>query len=669
MDLRNLLRVLPPLVLSIFLFTSGSTHAQTRTIDEEVYLGLKRISSPAFSPDGSKIVFSVTEIDRMRDRRDRSIWIMDVSGDPATRMARGSYATWSPDGTKVVFSGVGEGGRPRIFLKEVGIPDPPVPIVEPSGSPRGLALSPDGEHLVFEILVGEREVWDVPLPEPPEGARWASPPQIIPALDSHRDRLGILGGSFSQLFIVGLDGGEPRQITSGRRDNTDPVWSPDGTKVYYRSEEGVSTASGIPSANLFSVDVQTLQRSRLTHHPGRDSNLVVSPGGDWVAFARHEASRDTYQEAQLIIMRPDGSEERRIAGGLGRNLSGLNWAPKGDGVYFNAELKGTRNLWIAPLDGPPKPVTAGNHVLTASSIDRSGNVLAIISTSSDPGEIWRFSVTDPDKRIRLTALNDRLLDGVRRATVEEVSFESLGRLMIQGWLMKPPDFDPAQQYPLILAIHGGPHGMFNVGFNYEFQNHASEGYLVLFLNPRGSAGYGVEFGNLIQYAFPGDDFHDLMAGVDEVLKREYVDPQNLFVYGGSSGGTLAAWIVGHTNRFSAAAVLYPVVDWFSFVGISDDLEWYFKFQDLPWDNPSEHLERSPLSHVGSVETPTLLMTGEADRRTPSTQAQEFFSALKVREVPAVLLRFPGEVHGIRRFPSNYLRTQRYLQAWFNTWTR
>ena len=253
--------------------------------------------------------------------------------------------------------------------------------------------------------------------------------------------------------------------------------------------------------------------------------------------------------------------------------------------------------------------------------------------------------------------------------VEEVWYKSVDNFDIQGWIIKPPNFDESKKYPLMLSIHGGPHGMYNVGFNFGWQEHAANGYVILYTNPRGSAGYGSPFGNAIKNAYPDKDFDDLMAGVDEVISRGYVDDNNMFVYGCSGGGVLTSWVVGHTDRFAAASANCPVTNWLSFVGTTDGATWYKNFKEYPWDDPSEHLRRSPLMYVGNVTTPTMLMTGEGDLRTPMPQTEEYYQALRVLKIPTLMVRFKNEWHGTSSTPSNFLRTQLYLRKWFKEWER
>ena len=308
-------------------------------------------------------------------------------------------------------------------------------------------------------------------------------------------------------------------------------------------------------------------------------------------------------------------------------------------------------------------------MLNVSSIDDSGLAVGVRTSHHEPQDVVAFTVDDPGNIRQLTHVNDDVLQGVALGEVEEIWYESVDDYRIQGWIIKPPDFDPSRKYPLMLAIHGGPHGMYNVGFNFGWQNHAANGYVVLYTNPRGSSGYGAEFGNSIKNAYPGKDFDDLMNGVDQVIAQGYVDEQNLFVYGCSGGGVLTSWVVGHTDRFAAASANCPVTNWLSFVGTTDGASWYRNFEHYPWDDPSEHLRRSPLMYVGNVKTPTMLMTGEGDLRTPMPQTEEFYQALRVLKVPTAMVRFKNEWHGTSSTPSNFLRTQIYLREWFKKHSR
>jgi dipeptidyl aminopeptidase/acylaminoacyl peptidase len=251
-----------------------------------------------------------------------------------------------------------------------------------------------------------------------------------------------------------------------------------------------------------------------------------------------------------------------------------------------------------------------------------------------------------------------------------VRYTSTGGTTVDGWVVKPPNFDAAKKYPLLMEIHGGPHGAYGVGFSYQFQNFAANDYVVLYTNPRGSTGYGSAFGNAIMHAYPSVDYDDLIAGVNAVVNKGYVDTTRMYVGGCSGGGVLSSWVIGHTNRFAGAAVRCPVINWMSFAGQTDVPLFTYNFFDAPfWEKPDQWLKQSPLMYVGNVTTPTVVMTGVLDMRTPMPQSEEFYEALKMRGVPSALIRFEGEFHGTGSKPSNFMRTQLYMMSWYNRWRR
>jgi dipeptidyl aminopeptidase/acylaminoacyl peptidase len=283
---------------------------------------------------------------------------------------------------------------------------------------------------------------------------------------------------------------------------------------------------------------------------------------------------------------------------------------------------------------------------------------------TSPGALVSFALAKPDAVTVLVDVNKDVLADRVIAPAEEVWATSSDGLKVQGWLMKPANFDPAKKYPMVLWIHGGPWSMYSVNWNWAYQNFAANGYAVLWTNPRGSTGYGQDFVNGIQHSYPGKDYDDLMASVDAAVATGWIDNSNLFVCGGSGGGVLTAWIVGHTDRFRAAVSMRPVINWHSFVGTTDGVNWYNQFQKYPWEDPMEYAVRSPLHYVANVTTPTMVMTGEADLRTPMAQSEEYYRALKIlRKADTLLVRMPDEFHGWRR-PSHQLLQQLYLMAWF-----
>jgi len=271
----------------------------------------------------------------------------------------------------------------------------------------------------------------------------------------------------------------------------------------------------------------------------------------------------------------------------------------------------------------------------------------------------------------LTSVNDSLMSQYQLGRVEEITFDSFDGRNMQGWIIKPPDFDASKKYPFILDIHGGPHSMYGVAFQHELQIQAAHGYVVLYMNPRGSTGYGEEFGNIIHTHYPGDDFKDLMIGVDKMIEKGYIDPRKLCVTGGSGGGLLTAWVIGHTDRFAAAVSQYPVTDWVTQAGTADGGYTHSALwmKTLPWDNPQQFMEHSPIYYAKNFKTPTMVITGESDRRTPIAESEELYFALKAQKVPSVLVRVPQEFHGIRVYDSHYIAKIEYILAWMEKYTK
>ncbi len=642
--------------------------AQEKTLTLDLFLEMESVSNPQLSPEGQQILFTRGGVDKVNDRRYSGIWIMNADGSRMRRLTDGSSPVWSPDGTRIAFTAPGEPSGSQIFVRWMDAEGATTQITRVERSPGSLRWSPDGRRIAFTMQVEDVESWSVKLPDRPEGARWTEGPKIVDRLDYRQDRTGFVDTSHSHIFVVPAEGGTPKRLTDGEWDHAGPEWTPDGREILFSSLRVEDADYQWRESEIYAVSVETGAIRQLTTRPGPDSGPLPSPDGRLIAYQGQDWSTDTYRENGLYVMSSDGSSPRRIAGEMG-SMGNLTWARDGSGLYFNAGMKGISNVWFAPLQGEPRAVTEGNHMLSFSSLDRSGNFAATVSSYHEPGDVWTFNAQNPARLQRLTRVNEDVLSGVKLGEVQEIWYESVGGLDIHGWYITPPDFDPSKKYPLLLSIHGGPHGMYGVGFNFSWQEFASQGYVVLYTNPRGSSGYGSAFGNEINNAYPGLDYDDLMKGVDEVIARGFIDDDNLFVYGGSGGGVLTAWIVGHTDRFAAASSMYPVIDWISFVGTTDGSGWYRNFEKYPWEDPSEHLRRSPLMYAGNVKTPTLLMTGELDLRTPIPQTEEFYSALKVQKVPTVMLRFKGEYHGTSSIPSNFLRSQLYLQSWFEKWKR
>jgi dipeptidyl aminopeptidase/acylaminoacyl peptidase len=385
----------------------------------------------------------------------------------------------------------------------------------------------------------------------------------------------------------------------------------------------------------------------------------------WIAYTGYDDKNYTSHLSSLYIMDADGKKKRLLAGDLPNSPSEAEWAADSSGVYYLMREKGVSNLYFVSTKGKINTVTKGNHYLSGISLSKSGQVAATRSTFYSPDYLITFNLSHPDKLVKLVDFNKDVLADVKLGEVEEMWFKSPDGLDLQGWLIKPAEFESGKKYPMILYIHGGPWSMYTVRFNWAWQNFAANGYAVLFMNPRGSTGYGQDFVNGIQFSYPGKDGDDLVAGVDAAIAKGFIDEENLFVCGGSGGGVLTAWLVGHTapDKFRAAVSMRPVINWHSFVGTTDGSSWYRQFKKYPWEDPMEYALRSPLHYVGNVKTPTMVMTGEEDLRTPMGQSEEYYRALKMLKKDTLLVRMPNEFHGWRR-PSHRLLQSLYLMAWF-----
>ncbi len=654
-----------PILLAAFLLPTTLT-AQNEpdgTLKLVTYLDWEWVANPQLSPDGSQIIYTRSWVDKINDRRDSEVYIMNADGSRKRRLTEGSSPKWSPSGDRILFTRGSDDEGTQIFVRWMDAEGAETQVTHLENGPGNVEWSPDGTQIAFTMSVDSDHPWPISVPGRPDGAKWTEAPKVVDRLYYRRDRRGYIDEGYTHLFVVPADGGTARQLTDGDWNHNGVTWTPDGAEILFTSLRVEDAEHEWRQSDIYSVNVANGAITRLTDRSGPDGSPVPSPDGSLIAYTGNDLTTDTYITRKIYVMNRDGSNSRMISEGFDRQASGMTWAEDGSGLYLNVSSEGTRNVHFASVDGGVTPVTQGNHMLSFSSIE-SGLAVGTRSDSHNPGDIVTFRLSDPGDITRLTDVNDDVLTGVTLGEVEEVWYKSVEDYDIQGWIIKPPDFDPSKKYPLILAIHGGPHGMYNVGFNFGWQNHAANGYVVVYTNPRGSSGYGSAFGNAIKNAYPGKDFDDLMAGVDLVVGRGYIDEQNMFVYGCSGGGVLTSWVVGHTNRFAAASANCPVTNWLSFVGTTDGASWYRNFEKFPWDDPSEHLRRSPLMYVGNVTTPTMLMTGEGDLRTPMPQTEEYYQALRVLKVPTAMIRFKNEWHGTSSRPSNFLRTHIYLREWF-----
>ncbi len=659
-------------VASVPTLVAAQSPATATRLTLDLYWEYETVADPQLSPDAAQIIYTRQWFDKVNDRRESSLWIMNADGSRNRFLVRGSNARWSPSGDRIAYTGEGDPKGSQIFVRYMDAEGATSQVTRVEKSPSALAWSPDGTSLAFTMEVEQKNTWPIKMPKAPDGAKWADTPRIVERLDYRQDGTGFDDDGYRHVFVVPATGGTPRQLTDGNWHHTGAEWTPDGRQILFSSLRIEDAEYSWRESEIYAVDAKTAAITPLTKRRGPDNNPHVSPDGKLVAYSGYDWTKDTWIDSKLYVMGIDGSNPRLVSGSWDRSPQSVTWKDDSSGLYFTAQDQGSQNLYFLALTGTRagtvEPVTRGPHLLTTSSIVK-GKAVGVATSFHKPPDVVAFDVLNPQQLKTLTAVNEDILTGRKLGEVKETWYTSVDGLKIQGWYITPPDFDPSRKYPLQLHIHGGPHSMYGVGFNYGWQEQAANGYVILYTNPRGSTGYGSAFGNQIMRAYPSKDYDDLMAGVDDVLKKGFVDERNLYVTGCSGGGVLTAWVVAHTDRFAAAASNCPVIDWVSFVGTTDSANWYYNFEKLPWEDPSEHIRRSPLTYVGNVKTPTMLMTGVLDLRTPMPQTEQFYSALKLRKVPTAMIRVNEEWHGTSSKPSNFIRTQLYLRYWFEKFKR
>ncbi len=653
-----------------------SLHGQTKT-DESLltinhYLDLETVGGPQLSPDGDTVIYTRRHVDKIEDEWVSELWIMAADGSKNRFLAKGSSVQWSPDGTRIAFLKKGDPKGTQIFVRWMDAEGATSQITHVDDAPVGILWSPDSRSIAFRMLVPKKENWDIDMPAAPDDANWTAPPRMVTETHYRMDRQGFYKEGETHLFTVPADGGTPRRITSGAWSVGSGLdWMPDGSALVFSGlTEEEPEEDGYRQSYIYAVDLGTRNVEQIIADKGQWSAPKVSPNGRNVVFTGFPFTLQTYHASELYTATIDGDRMRKISGDLDRDVGQIHWSGDSRLVYFTAGDRGTRNVFSADLNGRVSQVTSGTHMLSVSSMIEGGIAVGTLTSPQKPADVVRIDFGNNGRIEQLTVVNEDILADKKLGDVEEIWYTSTDDTQVQGWIVKPPDFDPSQEYPLILHIHGGPHGMYNVGFSYAYQNYAANGYVVLYTNPRGSTGYGTDFGNAIDNGYPSVDHEDLMAGVDAMIDRGYVNEARMYVTGCSGGGVLSSWAIGQTDRFAAAAVRCPVTNWMSFAGTADIVQWaYHRFDGYFWENPDKWLEHSPLMHVGKVKTPVLLMTGELDLRTPMSQTEEYYAALKVLGVPSVMLRFNEEYHGTSSKPSNFLRTQLYIMDWFQKYTR
>lgn len=638
-------------------------------LTRDTFFEMESVGGVQISPDGQLLVFTRTWVDKLKDVSVSNVWMSDVEGKKVRQLTEGNWRdsspAFSPDGKRLAFLSDRDGTTQLYVMwldtREVA------KLTNLERSPGAPVWSPDGTKIAYSTFVPASESpLAIRMPERPQGAQWARGATIENRLSWAADGSGYRPIGWTQVFVVDARlGGTPRQVTDGDYNHSNPQWSADGRTIFVSGIRKPDAEYLRGDSEIYAFDLESKSPEQLTDRKGPDGGQRVSPDGKWIAYVGFDEKNYTSHLSSLYLMDVKGGLKRMLAGNLASSPSDVTWAWDSSGVFYTVGEKGVTVLYFSDIQGKTTTVLSGQHDLSGFSLARNGTAATSLSSWNQPGSVFTFDSRRASNSLRkVVDVNEDVMAGKQLSEIEELWFTSADGLKVQGWLVKPVGFDASKKYPLVLWIHGGPWSMYDVGWSWAFQNWAAEGYAVLFTNPRGSTGYGQEFVNGIQFSYPGKDYDDLMAGVDAALAKGWIDEKNLFVCGGSGGGVLTAWIVGHTNRFAAACAMRPVINWHSFVGTTDGASWYYQFERYPWQDPVEYAKRSPLSYVENVQTPILIMTGEEDLRTPISQSEEYYRALKMLKKETLLIRMPEEYHGWRR-PSHQLTQQLYLMAWFS----
>ncbi|MBK8313485.1 MAG: S9 family peptidase [Acidobacteria bacterium] len=659
-------------------------NAQTNKLTINDVFNMELATDPQISPDGGRIIYVRQFADIMTDRRCSNLWMINFDGTNNRPLTTGNFSDtnprWSPDGSQVIYMSNRDGSS-QIYRRWMDSGQT-AKITNLTQAPSGLNWSPDGKWISFTMLVPDTPRSLVRMPAPPEGAKWADPAKLIDKLVYRFNGVGYLKPGYVHLFVLPAEGGTPRQVSSGNFQHggaafnaSDAVWSPDGKSLIISVNRNEDFERDARDTDIVEYSVADGSIRKLTSRKGPDGSPAVSQDGKMIAFVGFEDKFQGYQVSQLSVMNRDGSNQRVISGKWDRDVANPVWAQDGSGIYFLSDDLGNTGLYFISLDGNAKKLVANVGSSTSAyagggafTIAGNGAFAVTYKTPGIPGDIAAGTLSRPQPKV-ITSVNEDLFTGKKLSQVEEIWYQSSkDNRKIQGWIIKPPDFDPSKKYPLVIEIHGGPFANYGDRFDLEKQLMASSGYVVLYTNPRGSTSYGGEFGNLIHHAYPGDDFFDLNSGVDAVIARGYVDAEQLYVTGGSGGGVLTCWMIGRSTRFRAAVTVYPVINWYSFVLTSDIGNWTVNhwFPGFPWDNVENYEKRNLLSVVKYVKTPTMVLTGEADYRTPMSDSEQYYQALKLLGTESVLVRVPDEPHGISVRPSHHMTKILHIIGWFDS---
>lgn len=641
---------------------------------------LEWVRSPEISPDGKQVVWVRSGYDRTADRAKGALWVTEVATGISQPLITGpgSYHSpaFSPDGARLLYlAAEGEGPELRVHWLDTGRE---TSVAQLEHAPKQVSWSPNGKQLAFTMFTPSGGLnLAKPKPRKPDDADWADPMRVIDDLVFRFDGRGFLEEGADQIYVVPSHGGTPLAMTDSSNGFRDPAWSIDGQTLYIVGNEADRPEMDPIESEIYALTLGSGSLLAITDRDGPDRSPAIAPDGKHLAWLGYDDQRLSYQQTELYVSDREGGSPKLLTANYDHDISHISWSASGQTLFAQAVAEGQIHLIEITLEGKVTTITsniggtslgrpygAGDHAVTGEGPER---VIAWTQASTHrPAEL--AIQIDGDMPMVVTDLNTDLLDRVSLPEVVELQVPSrLDGLNIEAWVAIPEGVKADKTAPLILEIHGGPFAMYANTFAAEIQRYAAEGYVTVWANPRGSTGYGENFAKAIDQAYPGPDHEDLMSVVDAVIAQGWVDPKRLFITGGSGGGVLSAYATGMTNRFAAAAVIKPVINWFTMalagdIGIMVSRHW---IRSNPWEEPKKYFDLSPIRVVGNVTTPTLVMVGEEDWRTPTWEAEQWYTALKMQNVPAAYVRVPKASHSIAARPSNLAAKVDTIMAWFD----
>ncbi len=641
---------------------------------------LEYAASPRISPNGQYVVYERRAFDIMSDSTRINLWQVNLDSSEHRPLLSGKASyhmpRFSADGKKLAYISSVE-GKPQLYIRWLDTGQT-ARITDLQNTPTDIAWSPDGNWLAFSMFtpIKSKQLFK-DMPEKPKGAKWAGKAKYIDQTYYRSNGKGFLERGYQQLYIVPSDGGTARKITQGNYHHNGRInWTKDSNYLIISGNFNKDWEYQPLESDIYKIAIENGKVTELIKRTGPDFDPVLSPKGDKIAYLSFEDRKLSSQNPDIYLMQSDSSKVTNLTTKFDRPISNIQWAKNGKGVYFAFDDHGQKQLGYVSTKGKiqklniklggqslGRPYTSGDYIVG----DKEKIVYTLANVDRPADLAFTLYKKHRVKTRQLTQLNEDIFAHKNLAKVSSLTIKSsLDNNKIEAWIALPAHFDKNKKYPLILEIHGGPHAAYGPNFASEIQLMTAKGYVVVWANPRGSTSYGEDFANLIHHNYPSNDYQDLMDVIDNVVKQGYIDEEQLFVTGGSGGGVLTAWIVGKTNRFRAAVVVKPVINWLSFVLTADSYTYFSQYwmSKMPWENVEHLWKHSPLSLVGNVTTPTMLITGEVDYRTPMSETEQYYQALKLRKVDTAMVRIPKAHHGIAARPSNLIQKVGYILAWF-----